>query len=305
VTTPPDTAPATEALPEPVRELVDLPDGRVLEIAVSGPEDGLPVLWHHGTPGCARQGSHLRKATGERGLRLVTYSRAGAGRSTRHPGRTVADVATDMRVVLDHLDAERCITGGGSGGGPHTLATGALVPERVVAVMCVCGVRPYGDGDGFLEGMGQDNLDEFALALEGEDALRPYLEKQQQALAHADADEVIAAMRSLLPPPDLALLTGEVGEDIAAGMRESVQTLEGWIDDDLAFTRGWGFDPGAISVPVSIWQGTEDLMVPAHHAEALSRLMPRATLHLEEGEGHLSIARAAMGRALDEALSFV
>ena len=149
-----------------------------------GPTDGLPVLWHHGTPGCARQGSHLRKATGERGLRLVTYSRAGAGRSTRHPGRTVADVGDGH--------ARRCSTTSMPNAASPEAApavvrtpwpTGALVPERVVAVMCVCGVRPYGDGDGFLDGMGQDNLDEFALALEGEDALRPYLEKQQQALA--------------------------------------------------------------------------------------------------------------------------
>jgi pimeloyl-ACP methyl ester carboxylesterase len=290
---------------EPARELVPLPDDRVLEIAVSGVDGALPVLWHHGTPGCARQSRHLRRAVAERDLRLVTYSRAGAGRSTRNPGRTVADVAADMEAVLDHLGAERCLTGGGSGGGPHTLATGALLPDRVAAVMCVCGVRPYGDGDGFLDGMGQDNLDEFGLALEGEHALRPYLEKHQAALATADATEVINELQSLLPPPDLAVLTGEVGEDIAAGMRESVQTLEGWIDDDLAFTRDWGFDPGAISVPVAIWQGTEDLMVPAHHAQAMAELMPQATLHLEQGEGHLSIAVAAMGRALDEALTHV
>jgi len=288
---------------DPTRLEVALPDGRALEVAVSGPEGGLPLLWHHGTPGCCRQAQHLRRTTHQRGLRLVTYSRAGAGGSTRNIGRSVADVAADMEAVLDHLGADRCITGGGSGGGPHTLATGALLPERVLAVICVCGARPYGDGKGFLDGMGQDNLDEFALALQGEDALRPYLEKQQAALAHADAGEVIAQLRSLLPPPDLAVLDGELGEDIAAGMRESVRSIDGWIDDDLAFIRDWGFDPTSISVPTAIWQGTEDLMVPSHHAEALAEAMPQAVLHLEEGEGHLSISVAGFGRALDEALA--
>ena len=215
----------------------------------------------------------------------------------------MADVAEDMEDVLEHLGADRCITAGGSGGGPHTLATGALLPERVVAVVCVCGVRPYGDGEGFLDGMGQDNLDEFGLALRGEEALRPYLEEQQAGLAEADAGAVVAQLRSLLPPPDLAVLDGELGEDIAAGMRESVRSLDGWVDDDLAFTRDWGFDPSRISVPTAIWQGTADLMVPYHHAQHLAALMPQATLHLEEGEGHLSISVAAMGRALDEALA--
>ena len=164
------------AVAEPEITQLPLPDGRELEIAVSGPADGVPFVWHHGTPGCAHQPLRMRRATAERGLRLVTYSRAGAGRSTRHPGRTVAAVAADVAAVLDHLGAERCLTGGGSGGGPHTLATGALLPDRVAAVLCVCGVRPYqGDLEEWLAGMGQDNLDEFGLALAGEDALRPFL----------------------------------------------------------------------------------------------------------------------------------
>lgn len=280
---------------------VPLPDGRSLEVALSGPEDGLVLLDHHGTPGTAQQSAHLKREAHARGLRLVSCTRPGGGRSTRNPGRSVADVAADMQAVLDHLGADRCITIGGSGGGPHTLATGALLPERVVAVVCLCGVRPYGPG--FLDEMGQDNLDEFGLALQGEAALRPYLEKHQEVLATASAEDVINQLQSLLPEPDVAVLTGELGEDIAEGMREAVVTLDGWLDDDLAFTRDWGFDPASLSVPTFLWQGTADLMVPAHHATALAELIPQATLHLEEDEGHLSISVAFLGRALDEALT--
>ena len=141
------------------------------------------------------------------------------------------------------------------------------------------------------------------MALEGEEALRPYLEEHRKVLAQADAGDVVAQLQSLLPPPDLAVLTGELGEDLAASMREAMQSIDGWVDDDLAFTRDWGFDPASIAVPTSIWQGTEDLMVPFHHAQALAEMMPQATLHLEQGQGHLSISVAAMGRALDEALA--
>ena len=282
---------------------VPLPDGRVLEVALSGPEDGLVLLAHHGTPGDAFQPSHVRREAHARGLRLVSYSRAGASGSSRLPGRSVADVAADMRAVLDHLGAERCITMGGSGGGPHCLATGTLLSDRTAAVVCMCGVMPYDDG--FLDGMGQDNVEEFGLALDGEAALRPYLEHHQAALRDARADDVMAQLESLLPPPDLAVLDGDLGEDIAAGLRQSVQTLDGWVDDDLAFTRDWGFDPGAIEVPTFVWQGTADLMVPPHHARRLAELMPQATLHLEEGEGHLSISVGYLGQALDEALAHV
>jgi pimeloyl-ACP methyl ester carboxylesterase len=279
---------------------VPLPDGRSLEVEVSGPDSDLVLLWHHGTPGGAAQPKHIRHEAHQRGLRLMTYTRAGGGRSTRNKGRNVADVAPDMEGVLDHFGAARCISAGGSGGGPHALATGALLPERVVAAISVAGARPYGEG--FLDGMGQDNVEEFTLAMQGEDALRRFIEGHQDVLASARAEDIMTQLESLLPEPDLAVLTGELGEEIASDIREAVQRLDGWIDDDLAFVKPWGFDPGQIPVPTSIWQGGADLMVPPAHATYLAGLMPQASLHLEEGEGHLSINVACFGRALDEAL---
>jgi pimeloyl-ACP methyl ester carboxylesterase len=287
--------------------LLPLLDGRDLEVAVSGPTGGVPFVWHHGTPGCVHQAKRMQKATAERGLRLVTYSRAGAGRSTRAAGRTVADVAADVAAVLDHLGADRCLTGGGSGGGPHALATGALLPDRVAAVLCVCGVRPYeGDLEEWLAGMGQDNLDEFGLALEGEDPLRPYLLKHRENMVDATVEEMVDELASLLPPVDRAVLTGEVGADILAGLQGGVASVDGWLDDDLAFTKPWGFDLGSLGqrgVPTYIWQGTADLMVPAAHAQWLSANLPEAVLHLEEGEGHLSVSVGAFPRMLDELLT--
>ena len=285
--------------------LLRLPDGRDLEIAVAGPADGVPFVWHHGTPGCVRQAARMQAATAQRGLRLVTYSRAGAGRSTRHPGRIVADVAADVAAVLDHLGADRCLTGGGSGGGPHALATGALLPDRVAAVLCVCGVRPFeGALEEWLAGMGQDNLDEFGLALQGEDALRPYLMTHREAMLGASVEGVVEQMASLLPQVDRAVLhRGDVGADILAGLQGGVVSVDGWLDDDLAFTRPWGFELAALAergVPTYIWQGTADLMVPAAHAQWLAAAMPRAAFHLEEGEGHLSVSVGAFPRMLDE-----
>ena len=164
---------------------VPLPHGRNLDVEVSGPDSDPVLLWHHATPGTSAQPSHIREEAHERGLRLVTYTRAGGGTSTRNKGRSVADVAADMDGVLDHLGVARCISAGGSGGGPHALATGALLPERVIAVISVAGARPYGEG--FLDGMGQDNIEEFSMALQGEDALRPFLDAHRDVLADARA----------------------------------------------------------------------------------------------------------------------
>lgn len=282
---------------------VALRDGRELAVAVSGPAGGVPLLYHHGTPGCLLQPAASRAVCAERGLRLVTYTRAGGQGSTRKPGRAVADVAADMEDVLDTLGAERCLVAGKSGGGPHALATGALLPERVAAVISIAGCRPYGDG--FLDGMGADNIEEFELALAGEQALRPFVMKHREALKDADGSALVRDLATLLPEVDRRVLTSEVGADTVAVLVGGVQVPDAWIDDDLAFTRDWGFDVRQIEVPTYVWQGREDKMVPFHHGEWLAEHVPGAVAHLEDGEGHFSIAVGALGRMLDEALVHV
>ena len=282
---------------------VTLRDGRQLAVAISGPPGGVPLLYHHGTPGCLIQPAASRAACAERGLRYLTYSRAGAEGSTRNPGRAVVDVAADMEDVLDALDVERCLVAGKSGGGPHALATAARLPDRVAAVISIAGCRPYGEG--FLDGMGEDNVEEFHLAEQGEEALRPFVTKHREALKDADGEALVRDMASLLPEVDRAVLTSRVGADTVAVLVGGVQVPEAWIDDDLAFVRDWGFDVRDLAVPAYVWQGSEDKMVPFHHGEWLAAHVPGVVAHLEHGEGHFSVAVGALGRMLDEVMVHV
>ncbi|GGX76388.1 hypothetical protein GCM10010358_33200 [Streptomyces minutiscleroticus] len=277
-------------------------DGRRLDLAVTGPEDGIPLVFQHGTPGGVPPFRPIERAAHERGLRFVTFSRAGYGTSTRAPGRAVVDVATDVRDVLDHLGAARCLVGGWSGGGPHALATAARLAGRVAGVLVIAGVAPYGLPDlDFLSGMGEGNVEEFGLAARGEAALRPHLEKEAAGLRDTGAAGLPAGLESLLPPVDRAVLTEELGEDLAANFAEGLRLgVDGWVDDDLAFTRPWGFSPEEVTVSAFVWRGTEDLMVPFAHGRRLAANVPGAVAHLEDGEGHLSLAAGAAGRMLDE-----
>src|SRR5579875_1401862 len=131
--------------------LISLPDGRDLDIRITGADEGPVLLFHHGTPGSVLPRRVMSEQAAERGIRLVTYSRAGYGDSTRRAGRKVADVVDDVVAILDHLGVEKAMTAGWSGGGPHTLATGALLPDRITGVLCIAGVAPYeADGLDFL-----------------------------------------------------------------------------------------------------------------------------------------------------------
>ncbi len=268
---------------------------------MSGPTGGLPLVFHHGTPGAATPARAVERAAHERGLRLVTTSRPGYGDSTRQAGRSVVDVAADTTVVLAAIGAERCLVAGWSGGGPHALACAARL-DTVAAVLVIAGIAPYGgDALEWMAGMGAENVIEFGAALQGEDHLRVYLVAEREELQEATVADIVSALETLLPDVDKAVLTDEFGEDMAASFHEGLRTgVDGWLDDDLAFTKPWGFDFSEITAPTMIWQGSADLMVPFAHGQRLAAQLPGASLHLEHGEGHLSLGLGAIDRMLDE-----
>ena len=269
--------------------LVELSDGRALEYVVTGPPIGLPLVLHHGTPGAAVVYPSAVDAAARHGLRLVTYSRPGYGRSTAKPGRTVGDAAGDVAAILDSVGAGPFVTIGWSGGGPHALACATLA-ERCLGAALIGGAAPYGvAGLDWMAGMGKENVAEFSAALAGEVALTEFLREAEAWLATIKAADLAPALGDLVPDVDIAALNGLYGEYMAESFRVSVSAgINGWRDDDLAFVHDWGvlLDSG---VPVSIWQGDKDRMVPHSHGEWLAAHIPGSRLHRRPGEGHISL----------------
>jgi pimeloyl-ACP methyl ester carboxylesterase len=258
---------------------------------------------HHGTPGERSQYPPFAEAAAARGLRYVSYSRPGYGGSSRLPDRVVADCAADTAAILAHLGAESCYTLGASGGGPHALACAALLADRgVLACATVAGVGPFGAaGLDFLEGMGRENHEEFGAALAGPAELQAYLEQEARAFAGVTGEQVAAALGDLVSAVDVAALTGDFAAYVAASFRQALADgIWGWLDDDLAFTRPWGFDLGSIDVPVVVWQGEQDRMVPFAHGRWLAAHLPTARAKLLAEEGHLSIAVERFGEVIGE-----
>ena len=275
-------------------EHLTLPGGTRLDYFVEGEGDAL-LVYHHGTPAAGPIPRDLIDAATDHGFVIAELVRPGYGQSTRQPGRSVADVVPLVEALADHLGHAQFVTMGWSGGGPHAIATAALLPQRCSGAMSLAGVAPYGEPDlDFLADMGEDNIAEFGAALEGDSSLEAFLSGAAGAMRDVTADQVIDAMRSLLPAVDQAHLTGQEAEEMAAELRWSLaHGIWGWFDDDIAFTRPWGFDLGAITAPVQVWQGTDDLMVPLAHGQWLVQRLSSAVPRLVEGEGHLSLAARA------------
>ncbi len=281
-------------------------DGRALDVLACGPADGLPFVFHSGTPSGLVTYDPMTEAAATLGLRTVLYSRPGYGGSSPHPGRLVGDAAADVGAILDHIGAGSFVTAGWSGGGPHALACAALLPGRCLAAATIAGVAPYGgDGLDWLDGMGPENVQEFAAATAGEAALAGLLKEGSDALREITAAELAAGLGGLLSEADNAVIGGDFAEYLAASFRAAVATgTAGWRDDDLAFVRNWGFPLGGdgAGAPVTVWQGGQDRMVPYAHGAWLAGHLPGARAHLLPGEGHLSLALNAFGQVLADLL---
>ena len=272
-------------------EHIELADGRTLEYVVEGPPGGLPLVLHHGTPSGAVRYAPLFEAATRRGLRVVQHSRPGYAGSTGRPGRRVADVAADVAALLDAIGADSFVTAGWSGGGPHALACAALLPGRCRAAATIAGVAPYrAEGLDWLAGMGAENIAEFGAAAQGVEPLGLVLEEMAGDLAQVRAEDLVAALGDLLSEVDRKALVGGFADYLAASSRHAISAgIDGWREDDLAFVADWGFPLDDLVVPVSIWQGDQDRMVPFEHGRWLSAHVAGAETHLVPGEGHLSI----------------
>ena len=270
--------------------MLTTPDGRILDRVVTG-DDGPLVISLHGTPQGHPLAPELVAAAREVGVRVASYARPGYAGSTRLPGRRVADCVPDVLTLADALGAERFAVVGASGGGPHALACGALAGDRCAAVATVAGVGPWVmEGLEFLAGMGEGNEIEFGAAVQGEQQLRELIGPWRDAMLAGGPQGTYDALVTVLSPPDREVFSAEFAEEFHRGVEVALRDgVDGWVDDDLAFITDWGFALDDVRVPVHLWQGGQDLMVPPAHGRWLADHLPTVTPHLLPDDGHLTL----------------
>jgi pimeloyl-ACP methyl ester carboxylesterase len=263
---------------------VELSDGRTLHYydTGQGQSDGrVPVFWHHGTPNVGSPPEPLFPAAADNGLRWVSYDRPGYGGSAPNPGRDVASAAADVSAIADALGIGRFAVLGHSGGGAHALACGALLPERVLAVVSMSGVAPFdAEGLDWFAGWSPSGVAEQRAARAGRAALEAYLPSAEFDPGTFTADDQSALGSTW------SWLAGVAGQAMEEGD-------EGMVEDLLAGAQGWGFAPGDLTVPVLIVHGDTDRMVPSAHGEWLAAHCPAAELRLVPGAGHITVLDSA------------
>jgi pimeloyl-ACP methyl ester carboxylesterase len=166
---------------------------------------------------------------------------------------------------------------GHSGGGSHALATAALLPDRVLAVVSAAGLSPPdAEGLDWWAGMGDSGIAALTAARRGRAAKEAY-ETSGVEYDHQFTPADFAAFES-----GWSWFSEVVGPAEAGGP-------DGHVDDDLAYVTPWGCDPARITAPVLLIHGRLDKVVPAAHAEWLAKRCPRAELRVIPDGAHISV----------------
>jgi pimeloyl-ACP methyl ester carboxylesterase len=275
---------------------VPLRDGRTLEYADLGDPAGRPVLYFPGTPGTATQGKVVAEAARDADVRLVAVSRAGYGASTTAPPG-LTSTASDALELADRLGLERIVAMGTSGGGPFALAVAALDPRRVGSVAVLGGVGDHRE----VAPEDLDDDDRRAMELltagdvEGAAAvLRGWSQTYFGPLQGRSAEEFHADLQRTRPPGENWFERRPAQLRLfEADFQRAITTFDGFVRDNLSWLGPWDVDLSAVTAPVRLVYGADDLMVPpAHGAWLHDRLTNSELSVVPGGHGHATFGAA-------------
>lgn len=260
---------------------ISLSDGRTLHVYDTGPGDGYPVVWHHGTPNLGAPPEPLFAAAERLGLRWVSFDRPGYGGSSVAEGRTIGSVAADAAAVADALGIGRFATVGYSGGGSYALGCAAALGDRVTAAVTLAAIAPYGSpGLDWFAGMAPSGISVLASAVAGR-------------TVRATLEDSGFEYDMSFTPDDLALFEGPWGWLGKVGGPALDAGPYGQIDDDVSYTLPWGCDPTATTAPILLFHGTNDRIIPASHGSWLAAHCPTAELRKCAGDSHFTVVAYA------------
>lgn len=277
---------------------IRLPDGRRLQYRQFGVPHGPAVIYLHGMPGSRLEAGLIAQEAVTAGVRLISLNRPGIGGSDFQRHRRVLDFPRDLLCVASALGLGCFSLLGVSGGAPFALAAAAGISARVRRVAIVSGHGPFhqglqrGNQDGLVQIVGAcPRLGQTALSL-----IKRRLRNDPAAALDSLAKSWTDADRRLV------LCDGENRRQFLQNLREAFCQPRGLAWDIRLLARQWGFELACAGrVPVALWHGCYDELVPPAHARYLHAQIPGSRLTLDPHGSHVTTVK----RHAYEMLSFL
>jgi pimeloyl-ACP methyl ester carboxylesterase len=260
-----------------------LPSGRTVGYTIYGDPDGMAVLNCHGGLVSGHDVEPVDRDARAIGLCVVSPDRPGVGRTDRLPGHGMIPwVKADLVPLLEHLHVDRLAVMGWSEGGQYALAAAFELNRRVTRCAVVAGCLP-------LDSVNLKELNRLDRTLTRLSEKAPVLVRSYFTLTgflskRAPHLLVRRAVRGL-PKMEADAVIAQ-GRWLSTILGEGASQPRGGVDEYLAMSAAWGFTPEEVAVPVRIFQGSADLLVPAAWGNELAGRIPGATITLYPDGGH-------------------
>ena len=269
--------------------VITLSNGLRLGYAEYGDPRGEVAFYFHGWPSSRLQGCLFDDLAKKHGMRLICPDRPGIGLSDPQPGRTLADWQQTLTELAAHVGADNWHVIAWSGGGPYVLASALLMPKRLLSASIICGAPPLkflGDREMFWIYRLLIQLRKLLpTVLGGILKLGAVIARMKLGcLVHRVLLKMLGAEdRRVLSDPKVFKVVCEA--TLGALNRPAADVIA---DADIYLSE-WGFEVSRISVPIHFWHGKQDRNIDWTYTQRLASLIPHATAHFSEHDGHYSL----------------
>jgi pimeloyl-ACP methyl ester carboxylesterase/DNA-binding CsgD family transcriptional regulator len=241
---------------------IQLQDGRRLAYRDYGAPAGRVILAFHEGMGSSLLPPGTDRLASRLGLRIVCAERPGFGQSDPHPDFTFDAVADDMVELCDQLDLQEVRIAAILSGAPSAMQTAIRLGPRATRLL-ICSGRPPRPSSN--EGRPRNPLVMFREQIQNS----PWVVETFYAIVRLQLSvalvERVVRRTAVFSAGDRAFFEDnpEIAEFITAYVRECLAvTTRGPADELRAFRRAQNMTAAALTTPLTIWHGEEDVLAP-------------------------------------------
>lgn len=272
------------------KEILELPDGRLMCFGRFGDTQGRPVLFLHGFPGSRTQAAMVSEQAKNKHVCLIAPDRPGFGFSEFCSSRELSNTCVDFMYLMKHLGYKKFPVVGVSCGGAYALACAHNFPQQITSVGLLAGMGPM-DISAIRKGQLKILTILFWLAKKHATFAAPLL-VLDSLMFRKDPDKAVRLLSRMLSQADRELLSGndKVKKLFGKSLSEAYQQgLQGALLEAHIIGSRRPYLLADIAQPVEVFQGQHDNHVPPAMGRYIANEVQQGRLHFSEHAGHLSI----------------
>jgi pimeloyl-ACP methyl ester carboxylesterase len=269
---------------------VRLRDGRTLSYLDVGAPGGAPVFHFHGHGSSRLEALALADSARFSGVRVFAFDRPGIGRSDPTSGDRLLGWPTDVGEAADLLGINRFAVQGMSAGGPYALACARAFPGRITACSLVSALSPPEIAR--RSGPLMRRLAWWVAYLFPHYLRRRLKQFRPDGIPTREMIHArIMRMAQWLGGEDLKLVQDPTMLDLLARTLTETALQSGAANrtEIERLVRPWGFRIRDVSVPVFLWHGSQDRILPIETARLLARRLKGCAATFYDKDGHFSV----------------